>query len=244
MPSQIRMPARPDGRPLDADLETLADVLARKEALIQKEIEAFMQKHKQWNEKYIDVTREPLSPVHGSGAELAFRPATAQYQLMTPPSSEASESSGDNACPSKMDLDPTPFRFSSPPPDDELQTQPAYRRRIGRLNRLWIDRRGMSTVPKEMDDQVSDRWKYDLDDDNEQPVYVMDAYSTTALRFRASIPPLSPPRRSQISELHRAVNGSPAAARNAAITRLAQPAQPGQLTQPAQIGQQAQSAPT
>ncbi|KAL3425608.1 Enhancer of polycomb-like protein 1 [Phlyctema vagabunda] len=215
----IRLPARPDGRPLDADLETLADVQARKENLAQKELEAFAQKHRQWNEKFIDVTNEPLSPVNGLGAELAFRPATAQYQLMTPPSSVASES-GEHVSPSKMKPDTSQFRSGPPLEESEPPAQPAYRRRYGRLNRLWIDRRGMSTSAKETDEIVSDRWKYDQDDEDEPPVYEMDPYSTTALRFRSTIPPFIP-FRTLPQDSQRPSSTSPGTVRKTAVPQAA-----------------------
>ncbi len=70
---------------------------------------------------------------------------------------------------------------------------PAYRRRIGRLNRLWIDRRGLASPPREPNEPdmlSSDRWKYDQDseDEGEQPVYEVDPFDTRALKFRASVP--------------------------------------------------------
>ncbi|RDW89381.1 enhancer of polycomb-like protein [Coleophoma cylindrospora] len=218
----LRIPShRSDGRPLDADLETLAEVMARKENIINKELEEKVMKHRQWNDKHIDVTRDPLPPVHGIGNGSTFRSATAQYQLLTPPSSVASDSS-DHPSPSKMDIDPPAFRFSSPLDEEETQAQPAYRRRFGRLGRLWIDRRGMTAVNKEPHEIESDRWKYDQDDDDEQPVYEMDPYSTAALRFRSTIPLLSPARRVQQAESQRpGISSSPAAARTVSVSQPA-----------------------
>jgi enhancer of polycomb-like protein len=69
---------------------------------------------------------------------------------------------------------------------------PSFRRRIGRLNRLWIDRRGMANAaPKTEDADQSDRWKYDSDDDEDPPVYEVDPYDTRAIQYR-SIIPISP----------------------------------------------------
>jgi enhancer of polycomb-like protein len=193
---QMRFPGRSDGRPLEADLILLSDVIAQKENMLQIEIEEKAQQHRKWNSGHVDLTREPLSPVHGQGPDTGFRPATAQYQyLMTPPSSVTSDSF-DHPSPSQEKSESSTFRYSSPPEEDEPCGQPAYRRRIGRCGRLWIDRRGMSSA-KGFDDSVSDRWKYDQDDDDEQPVYEMDPYDTKALRFRATIPfppHLFPPR--------------------------------------------------
>jgi enhancer of polycomb-like protein len=186
--TQLRLPARPDGRPLDADLVMLSDVLAQKENLLQREIEEKTLQHRKWNANHIDLTREPLSPVNGHGPDTGFRPATAQYQyLMTPPSSVTSETF-DQPSPAQEVTEPAKFRYNSPE-EDENRSRPAYRRRIGRGGRLWIDRRGMSSCVKTLDDEIrSDRYKYDQDDDDEQPVYEMDPYDTRALKFRATIP--------------------------------------------------------
>jgi len=186
--TQLRLPGRSDGRPIDADLILLSDVIAQKENMLQIEIEEKAQQHRKWNQGHVDLTREPLSPINGQGAETGFRPATAQYQyLMTPPSSVTSESF-DQPSPAQEKPEPFTFRYSSPPEEEDHRGQPAYRRRIGRNGRLWIDRRGMSSAAKGVDESGSDRWKYDQDDDDEQSVYELDPYDTKALRFRATIP--------------------------------------------------------
>jgi len=213
---QLRLPGRSDGRPLDADLILLSDVIAQKENMLQIEMEEKAQQHRKWNQGHVDLTREPLSPIHGQGPETGFRPATAQYQyLMTPPSSVTSESF-DQLSPTQEKPEPFTFRYSSPPEEDQVHGQPAYRRRIGRGGRLWIDRRGMFSAAKGVDDDsVSDRWKYDQDDDDEQPVYELDPYDTKALRFRATIPfpphlyPQRPRQENGPAQLARATGGSP-----------------------------------
>ncbi|TAQ90435.1 hypothetical protein B7494_g1273 [Chlorociboria aeruginascens] len=184
--SQLRIPGRPDARPIDADLKQLSTVLTQKENAFQQIIENKVAQHRVWNKDYVDLTREPLSPVFGQSSESSFRPARAQYQyLMTPPSSVNSDSF-DHPSPIKDKPDESAFRYSTPPEEDE-HGQPAYRRRIGRCGRLWIDRRGMSTAARDIDDG-SDRWKYDQDDDDEPPIYEVDPYDTNALRFRATVP--------------------------------------------------------
>ena len=191
--TQLRLPGRPDGRPLDADLVLLSDLQAQKENMLQSEIAEKSKQHEIWNSGFEDLTREPLSPV-SQVAQTGFRSARAQ-QLMTPPSSVTSDSF-DQLSPAQEKPEPSFFRYSSPPEEDEPHGQPAYRRRMGRNNRLWIDRRGMQPVTKrqclEEDDTLSeivaDRYKYDDDDDDEQPVYEMDPYDTQAIRFRATIP--------------------------------------------------------
>lgn len=191
---QIRT-VRPDGRPIDADLTLLSDVLAQKENLLQMEIDQKIHQHQRWNQNHVDLTREPLSPVRGQGRDSSFRTATAQY-LLTPPASVSSES--DHSSPTQL-KDDVVFRFASPSEDVEPSRQPAYRRRIGRLGRLWIDRRGLPSPAKEIDDITIDRWKYDQDDDNHQPIYEVDPYDTKAIKFRSTIPsaPSIVSRRSQ-----------------------------------------------
>lgn len=183
----MRLPGRSDGRPLDADLIQLKEVLDQKETLLRQEIEAKSEQHRKWNENFTDLTREPLSPVHGNNPDRGFRSVITSWQLLTPPSSVTSDSFDQPSSP-KEKPEPITFRYNSPE-EDEPRGQPAYRRRIGRCGRLWIDRRGMSSAARGSDDDiVSDRWKYDQDDDDEQPVYEMDPYDTKALRFRATIP--------------------------------------------------------
>ncbi len=191
-PAQLRIAVRPDGRPSEADLSLLADRLAEKENELRADIEKKVQSHNEWNRNHLDLTRGPLSPVHGPQQDACFRPAKTQY-LMTPPTSASSVSLEE---PTPMDLDkpenPEPaFKFRAVARDDERRgNPPAYRRRIGRLNRLWIDRRGLASPPREVSADVLDRWKYDQssDDEDEPPLYEVDPFDTNALRFRASIP--------------------------------------------------------
>ncbi|KAG7127816.1 Enhancer of polycomb-like protein 1 like [Verticillium longisporum] len=119
--------------------------------------------------------------------------------------------------------------------------QPAFRRRIGRLNRLWIDRRGLASPPRE-DDDASDRWKYDQDDDEDPPMYEVDPFDTRALKFRATIP-LSPfifPRR-PVGPAEGGANGSQGAAAHGNRPALPQP--PPQPNAPSQQAPQASATP-
>ncbi|KAJ4250583.1 Enhancer of polycomb-like protein 1 [Fusarium torreyae] len=189
--AHLRQPVRSDGRTLDADLVLLSDKLAEKETELRLDIEMKVQNHRKWNQNHIDLTREPLSPVKEQGTELKFRQAKTQY-LMTPPASTSSEMEVDEDAPDAMQVDkrePPVFQFTAGSSEPSKGSQPAFRRRIGRLNRLWIDRRGMVTPPRETSEDSSDRWKYDSDsDDDEPPVYEVDPFDTRALKFRATIP--------------------------------------------------------
>ena len=193
--AQVRAPVRSDGRSLEADLVQLADQLAEKEKELRNEIETKVQNHRRWNQNHIDLTVDPLSPVQEQGVEMKFRPAKTQY-LMTPPASVSSESMDvDEEGPEPMQVDKPQaapvfqFKAGGAPSEPPQTNQPAFRRRIGRLSRLWVDRRGMKTPPRETSEQ-SDRWKYDSDSDDERepPVYDIDPFDTRALKFRATIP--------------------------------------------------------
>src|SRR3569833_2687248 len=235
------MPVRPDGRSAEADLTQLRDVLAEKESELRTEIQNKIENHRKWNLNHMDLTREPLSPVKGGNVELSFRPATTQY-LMTPPASASSESLDE---PAPMDLDqkdePAPMmHFKGVPRDtgSSPAVQPAFRRRIGRLNRLRIDRRGLASPPRAATApaEYSDRWKYDQDDsDDEPPQFEVDPYDLHALKFRASIPLYNPlyNRRADASMANGAVltNGVGPAGRPAL------PAPPGAPTPRAEAGE-------
>jgi enhancer of polycomb-like protein len=168
---------------MEADLVQLSDVIAQKENMLRMEIEQKIQQHQRWNQSHVDLTRDALAPVNDHIREPSFRVAKTQY-LMTPPASVSSEMDIDHASP-KEDS-PFDFRFDSPPPEED--EHPAFRRRIGRLNRLWIDRRGITSPAKEMDSDTLNRWKYDQDDDDEPVIYTVDPFNTRAIKYRSTIP--------------------------------------------------------
>lgn len=164
--------------------------------MLRNDIESKILNHRRWNQNHIDLTKDPLSPVKEQGMELKFRPAKTQY-LMTPPASISSESMDvdvEEDAPEPMEVDkprPAVFQFKAGGSGKEIPqaNQPAFRRRIGRLSRLWIDRRGLATPPRADTDAQSDRWKYDSDsDDEEPPVYEVDPFDTAAIQFRSTVP--------------------------------------------------------
>lgn len=145
---------------------------------------------------------------------------------MTPPSSVTSDSL-DQGSPVADKSETAMLRFASPPPDDEPRGQPAYRRRIGRGGRLWIDRRGMSAGTRSLDADVADRFKYDHDDDDEPPTYEYDPYDLKALKFRATIPlPAHLHLQRSLGQNTRPNGSSPNAVRAIAAPQPAPPTQP------------------
>jgi enhancer of polycomb-like protein len=195
--SHLRLAVRPDGRLMDADLVQLVERLADKESELRRDLETKVAYHRKWNNEYVDLTRGPLSPVDDQRREISFRPAKTQY-LMTPPAS-STESMDIDEEPMSPVADKLPvFQFRAggqkelPYPSRHPPRQPAYRRRIGRLGRLWIDRRVLAShappsPDADADDASGDRWKYDSDDEDMPMSYEIDPFSTEALQFRAAI---------------------------------------------------------
>ncbi|KAI1214976.1 enhancer of polycomb-like-domain-containing protein [Annulohypoxylon truncatum] len=193
---QLRLIVRPDGgRSVEpADLVVLADKLAEKENELRNDVEMKIQNHRRWNHSYVDLTADPLPPVQEE-KETSFRPAKTTY-LMTPPASASDSMDVDEAPPAEANgsLLHSGFKGVNWHPEDHEEMS-SYRRRIGRLGRLFVDRRppklnGFKSPPREVDYSQSDRWKYDQDDDDdEQPVYQIDPNSSRQMRFRSTIPP-------------------------------------------------------
>ena len=194
---QYRLPQRSDGRPADADLVLLSDLLAEQERLLTSDIDTKIAQHQQWNVGYMDMTKAPLTPPLESDAGSTFRTATTEY-LPTPPASISSEHSGDVALDfSALNMgkvDSVAVRYASPSYDGPYHSQPSFRRRYGRGGRLWIDRRGMRLPPKAgIDSSGEDRFTYDdEDDEDEVPIYFVDPFDTESMQFRAKIFPTQP----------------------------------------------------
>ena len=182
----------------------LVDTLKERENEMRADVIKRIENHRRWNENHVDLTSESLKPVKDWSEGAGFRPATTQY-LMTPP---ASESSRDDE-PMAMELDEPEmphsnavFQFKGMPSVENDTDTPTpgmqFRRRIGRLNRLWIDRKRVTPSPSPEPpsffgeamqvDTTQDRWKYDEDSDDEPEVYRIDPYDSLALKFRSSIP--------------------------------------------------------
>lgn len=192
--NQYRLPQRSDGRPADADLVLLSDLLAEQERLLTLDIDTKIAQHQQWNVGYMDMTKAPLTPPLESDTGSTFRTATTEY-LPTPPASISSEHSGDVALDfSALNMgkaDSVAVRYASPCYDGPCHSQPSFRRRYGRGGRLWIDRRGMRSSPKAgLDSPDADTFKYDDDDDEDEvPVYFVDPFDAESMQFRAKLFP-------------------------------------------------------
>lgn len=182
-------PAAPlAGRHIESELVLYSDLLAERQKQVQALVDDKIRNHQRWNLEYIDVTRQPLSEIVAEpNPENGFRTAHTQY-LMTPPASQdgSDEDMLDAAAPN---FETALAKFVGQPEDANDSVQPAYRRRIGRGNRLWIDRRGLKSASNPAVEQdVLDRWKYDSDDDEDPPMYEVDPWDVKLLQYRATIP--------------------------------------------------------
>ncbi len=195
---QLRLAVRPDGgRSMEpVELALLRDKQAERQLELLNNIELKVQEHRRWNSNYIDLTADPLPPVKEE-QEQNFRPAKTTY-LMTPPASASDSMETDEAPPApEKSIAPFVFKAASLEDSDE-EEMPSFRRRVGRLGRLFIDRRpgksrtGLSSPSREPSSAQSDRWKYDDDDDDDEPpVYKVDTNSLRQMKFRSTIPPPS-----------------------------------------------------
>jgi enhancer of polycomb-like protein len=184
---QLRLPLK-GGLTGAEDLQLLEEVQAEKENDILRDIKQNISKHIKWNEGYVDHTRAPLSPSPERTFDTAaFRPAFTA-QLPTPPSSEASDN---NMMDTSLDVMSPLFardKFASHAMElhEEPHKLPSFRRRIGRGGRLLVDRRNVAArCPIELDPLKADRFKYDQEDSDDEPVYDTDGYSLQIMQHRA-----------------------------------------------------------
>lgn len=193
---QVRTVVRPEGKAADGvDLTLLSDKKAERERELRAEIETKIMQHRRWNHNHVDLTPGPLPPANKVQAP-SFRPAKTQ-QLMTPPASSASESLETNEAVKPTDqteVVPLGAMDGYDEDSDHAETY-KWRRRVGRNNRQWLDRRpvrtGLKSPPHEPDSTQSDRWKYDQDSEDEDnpPVYEVDEFSQEQMRYRAMMIP-------------------------------------------------------
>ncbi|KAI5287549.1 Enhancer of polycomb-like protein 1 [Ascosphaera aggregata] len=188
---------RPTGKPalVSDELRSLESVQAEKEMAILADIRQNIAKHARWNEGYVDWTTMPLAPALDRPISTAFRPAITTEYLPTPPSSESSHSHL-NHCPvrnlmadvrSNVDLlrQEALLRQSTPPSEDLTRRMPCFRRRVGRGGRMLIDRRNMQFMDRTvLDPVVLERYKYDHDEDLEEPVYEHDPHDVRIMQHR------------------------------------------------------------
>ncbi|KAK2764888.1 Enhancer of polycomb-like protein 1 [Arachnomyces sp. PD_36] len=188
---QLRIPPRPNGQPGD-DLQLLEDVQADKENEILRDIKANITKHANWNEGYIDLTRAPLTPTSEKNFNEDFRPAITTEYLPTPPASDSSDhlhesrAVADPGSPLPRERLPMTVRHTTPSEDDSSRAMPSFRRRIGRGGRMLIDRRNMSCrSTADIDPIKLDRFKYDQDDDDDEPIFERDPFDIQIMQHRA-----------------------------------------------------------
>ncbi|KAJ5663624.1 hypothetical protein N7507_004355 [Penicillium longicatenatum] len=174
---QLRLPLK-GGLNGAEDLQLLEDVQAEKENEILRDIKANITKH---IKSYPSATFPPPERIFDAAA---FRPAFTA-QLPTPPSSESSgEIDTIDATSPLFSRDKLASRAMEM--HDEPHRMPSFRRRVGRGGRLMIDRRNFAARCKlEMDPVKADRFKFDQEDSDEEPVHEIDGYSIQIMQHRA-----------------------------------------------------------
>jgi enhancer of polycomb-like protein len=221
IPAQLRVPQRPGAQAAE-DLQLLEDVQAEKENEILRDIKQNLAKHIKWNEGYVDFTRAPLSPSPERTFEAGFRPAITT-QLPTPPSSESSEDVHMNDSP-MVDHGLVYLNKFAPHAmdvDEDTSRIPSFRRRIGRGGRLMIDRRNLASRCRvEMDPLITDRFKYDQDDSDEEPVYEADKYDIQIMQHRAIMAAKARDQAAAVAQAHAQAQAAQAQAQAQAQRRL------------------------
>lgn len=188
---QLRIPPRPNGQSGE-DLQLLEDVQVEKENEILRDIKVNVTKHANWNEGYIDMTRAPLTPTSEKSFDEDFRPAITTEYLPTPPASDSSvhmhENGGvaDPGSPVPRERLPMTVRHTTPSDEESSRSMPSFRRRIGRGGRMLIDRRNLSCrSTADIDPIKLDRFKYDQDDDDDEPIFEKDQFDIQVMQHRA-----------------------------------------------------------
>lgn len=187
--TQLRMPPRPSGQPGE-DLVLLEDVQADKESEVLREIKQNIAKHSKWNEGYVDWTTAPLTPTSDHSFDAEFRPAITTEYLPTPPASESSDHSRDAL--EELSRFDALTKFARtvqqciPSDEESSRNMPSFRRRIGRGGRMMIDRRNLPFRNKSEADPIKlERFKYDQDDEDMDPIYEMDEFDIQIMQHRA-----------------------------------------------------------
>lgn len=187
------VPPRPSAKPslVSEELRTLESVQAEREMNILADIKQNIAKHARWNEGYVDWTTVPFTPTSERDVSTSFRPAITTEYLPTPPSSESSESrlavSSDRNSSMADIRNNMGFMRQPTPPSEELLTKrmPCFRRRIGRGGRVMIDRRNIPFKDRtDLNPITLERFKYDHDEDLEEPIYEHDPYDVRIMQHR------------------------------------------------------------
>ncbi|KAL1304480.1 hypothetical protein AAFC00_003470 [Neodothiora populina] len=202
-PTTLRInTTRSEGRAPENDLVQLSDLQEETAAAARRFVEDKIQQHRKWNNDWVDITWNPITPPPETASMGGFLPKLEEVQLPTPPASLHSESPGDHLKDVEMkdaDADlPTPvsngglqeevaarsmFRFASPPPDKYEHERPSFRRRYGRNGRLFVEKR--RSRPFVLEKGVI----CDSDDESDSDVVVseFDCHDTHGLSYRATL---------------------------------------------------------
>lgn len=160
---------------------------ADKENEITIDIKQNIARHANWNEGYVDMTRAPLTPKppQQSFDSSDFRPAITEY-LPTPPTSESSDSTQSPLREGSSNKFSVVHKTAASTEELSRRGMPCFRRRIGRGGRMMIDRKNLPFRSRNDVDPVQlERFKYDQDDDDFDPVYERDEFNIQIMQHRA-----------------------------------------------------------
>ena len=223
----LRPPPRLDGRPPDAELISLEDQKAERQRIIDRSIEERITQHQNWNAGFHDLTWRPLTPPL-EAPDTGFQPVmvTNPEDIPSPPPSSTEDIDTHSALPKQ------PFahtELSAPPTPQPVF---AFRTRVGRGGRLWLDRRFTPAAKQQhqqllspnpspvigeaLDPIVADRMKYDTDEQDEDDgegadlLYPVDHFGDETMRVRALFACGGPRRESMGQEGRRVTAGAAA----------------------------------
>lgn len=183
--SQLKLISRQESvAPPEPDVVKLKDLVEQRDQKVRTQINSQIEKHEAWNLKFFDRTLEAILGIDDNPFEdnarfgLSFANFRTEWeQLPTPPDSVDSDDE-QHERPAKR------VRLAHSKEQSSLMNAPRMRIRRGRGGRLMIDRHNMRLPGKSiMSPLVADRFKYDLEDGDDEMLGLKDPYSD-AVQYR------------------------------------------------------------
>lgn len=220
--SQLKLITHQDSvAPPETDVVKLRELFAQRDQKVQTQINSQIDKHEQWNQKFIDRTVDSLLGINTNifektgqiSVEWASIKIDGTKQLPTPPESIGNDYETEEERPAKR------VRIAHPREQKSFRGAPRFRSRIGRGGRLLLDRHNMRCATRaQISHVIVDRFKYDREDGDDEMLGLVDLYINTAY-FRQEPPPRPrEPSQSTNSRPPMQVLPSPASSRDIAMT--------------------------
>ena len=178
--SQLKLISHQDSvAPPETDVVKLREMFALRDQKVLAQINSQIDKHDQWNQKFIDRTVDALLGINTNAFEengqLSVEWASIKIegtkQLPTPPESIGSDREIEEKRPAKR------VRLAHPREQKSFRGAPRFRSRIGRGGRLLLDRHNMRSASRAQFSSVMvDRFKYDREDGDDEMLGLVDPY--------------------------------------------------------------------